>query len=56
MGSWERRDETSFPEKKAFYGDLYLENITNEDYIHAQKVFEKFRLRNLGEYYDRYPK
>ena len=40
MNSWERFDETSLPNKKAFYSELYLEDITNEDYTHAQKTFE----------------
>ena len=29
-----------FQIKKAFYSKLYLEDITDEDYIHAQKVFK----------------
>ena len=37
---------------KSFYSKLYLEDVTNEDYIHAQKVFEEFKLKNLGEYHD----
>ena len=41
MDSWERFDETSLPDKKAFYSELYLEDITNEDYIHSQKIFEE---------------
>ena len=40
------------PDKRGFYSELYLENITNEDYIHAQKVFEEFEIKNLGEYHD----
>ena len=28
--------------KKAFYSKLCLEEITDEDYIRAQKVFEEF--------------
>ena len=32
----------------------YLENITDKDYIHAQKVFEEFKLKNLGKYHDLY--
>ena len=47
-------DETSLPDKKAFYSELCLENITDEDYIHAQKVFEEFKLKNLCEYHDLY--
>ena len=35
MDSWERFDETSLPNKKAFYSELYLEDITNKDYTHA---------------------
>ena len=40
--------------KKPFYSELYLENITDEDYTHAQKVFEELKLKNLGEYHDFY--
>ena len=35
MDSWERFNETTLPNKKAFYCKLYLEDITNEHYIHA---------------------
>ena len=42
IDSWERFDETSLPDKEAFYSELYIEEITDEDYIHAQKVFEEF--------------
>ena len=52
--SWERFYETTLPNKKAFCSKLYLENITDEDYIHAQKVFEEFKLKNLDEYHDLY--
>ena len=37
MDSWKRFDETSLPERKALYSKLYLEDITDKDYIHAQK-------------------
>ena len=40
MNSWEKFDETSLPDKKAFYSNPNIENITDEDYIHAQKVFK----------------
>ena len=46
MESWERFNEVSLPNKKAFYSELILKDITNEDYIHAQKVFEEFKLKN----------
>ena len=38
MDSWERFDETSLPNKEVFYSNLNLQNISDEDYAHAQKV------------------
>ena len=40
--------------KKAFYSEFDLEDITDEDYIHLQKVFKEFRLKNVGEYHGLY--
>ena len=54
MDSWERFNEATIPNKTVFYSKLYLDNITDEDYIHAYKVLEEFRLKNLGEYHDLY--
>ena len=51
---WERFDETSLPEKKVFYSELHLEDITDEDYTHAQKVFEELKLKTVGGYHDLY--
>ena len=31
-----------------------MENITDIDYRHADKVFKKFKLKNLGDYHDLY--
>ena len=50
MESWKRFDETSLPDK-AFYSELYLEDISDEDYMHSQKVFEELKLKNLGEHH-----
>ena len=44
MDSWERFNETTLPNKKAFYSRLY-QDITDEDYIHAQKVFEELKFK-----------
>ena len=38
--------------KKAFYSELYLEAITDEDYTHAQKVFKESKLKNFADYHD----
>ena len=51
VDSWERFDEISLPHKKAFYSELYLQDITNEDYRHAQKVLKELKLKRLGDYY-----
>ena len=45
MGSWERFDETSLSDKKAFYIEWYLKDTT-----HAQKVFKKFKFKNHDLY------
>ena len=52
MDSWERFDEVSLPDRKAFYSELYLEEITAKDKKYAQKVFEELKLKNLGDYHD----
>ena len=44
MGAWGRLNETSIPDKKAFYSELNLEDITDKDYAHAQKVFKELKL------------
>ena len=37
MNSWERFDETSLPDKEAFYSSLNMENITDVDNGHAKR-------------------
>ena len=46
--------ETSLVDKKSFYSELYLEDITEKDQAHAQKVFEEFKLKSLGDSDDFY--
>ena len=52
MDNWERFDETSLPDKKALYSELNLEDITDKEYEHAQKVWEVSEIKNLGQYHD----
>ena len=54
MDRWEKFDETSLPDKKDFYGNLNLKDICDEDYAHAQKVWDKFETRNCHKYHDLY--
>ena len=54
MDSWERFDEESLVDKKAFYSKLNLDDITDNDYEHCKKVWEVFEMKNLGEYHDFY--
>ena len=54
MDSWEKFYETALPPKKDFYSNLNLENISDEDYTHAQKIWDVFEIKNLGEYHDLY--
>ena len=46
-------NETSLPPKKAFYSKLNLEDITDKDYNHAQKVWEVC-CTDIADYHDLY--
>ena len=52
MDSWERFDETSLPDKKAFYSKLNEKGISNIDHAHRQKVWEVSEIKSLCEYHD----
>ena len=49
-------NETLLPNKKAFYSNLNMEDITDTDYMHTNKVFKEFKRKNLGEYHGLYVK
>ena len=51
---WKRFNETELPDKESFYSELNKEGITDEDYAHAQKVWDALNIKNLGEYHDLY--
>ena len=53
MGNWERFNEASLPSKKYFYSELILEDISDKNYEHAQKVFKEY-CKNMGDYHDLY--
>ena len=52
----ERFEETKLPPKEAFYSKLNNKNISVADYEHAKKVWDTFKMKNLGEYTDLYNK
>ena len=54
MDSWEKFNETVLPPKNDCYSILNLEDISNEDYAHAQILWDVFEIKNLGEYHDLY--
>ena len=56
MDSWEKVSEKSLANKESFYSELNKEDITYKDYAHAQKMWEVFEIKNLGEYHDLYVK
>ena len=54
MYSWKRFNETSLPEKEAFYSSLNMEDITEVDYKHAKIVFKNLSNKNFIDYDDLY--
>ena len=54
MDDWDRFHEEKLPNESDFYSSLNMEDISEIDYRHATKVFNKFNIKNLGEYHDLY--
>ena len=54
MDNFERFNETSLSPSKSFYSELNLEDISDEDYNHAKKVWDTVKIKDLGEYRDLY--
>ena len=54
MDDLDRFNEEKLPNKSDFYSSLNMEDISEIDYRHALKVFNKFNITNLGEYHDLY--
>ena len=56
MDSFSRFNENQLPKREEFYSILNDTDISEDDYKHAQKVWDAFKVRNLGEYHDLYLK
>ena len=54
MCSSKNFNETSLPDKEAFYSNLNMEDITDVDYRHAKRVFKSLNDKNLGDYQNLY--
>ena len=48
--------ETKLPSKDLFYSKLYDENISEENYKHAIKVWDSFNCKTIKDYHDIYLK
>ena len=54
INSWDRFEETQLPPINAFYSNLNMSSINEDNYQRAQKVWKKFGIRGLGDYHDLY--
>ena len=54
MNDWNKFNETELPTIDTFYSELNLKNISNEDFKHAQNVWNTFNIKNLAKYHDLY--
>ena len=54
MDDWQRLNETSLLDKKEFYKNLTMINITEAEYKHANRAWNDFRIQNWDEYHDLY--
>ena len=54
IDSWEKFNKTSPPDKEAYYSKVNEEGISNTDYMHAQKLWEVFKIKDNGDYHDLY--
>ena len=48
----EKLKETKLPPKEEFYSKLNDEGISDEDYSHAQRVWEAFEMKTLEDYHN----
>ena len=56
MDGWEKFEEISLPPKDTFYNRLNMKGISDQDYEHAQQVWNTVEKKILGRYHDTYLK
>ena len=54
MDSFEKFNEKQLPSQNDFYSQMNNQHITDEEYNHAQNVWNTFHLKTMGEYHDLY--
>ena len=54
MDSWDKFEETHLPGIDKFYSKLNMCGKNEVEYQHAQKVWNEFKLKNMGDYHDLY--
>ena len=56
MDDWEKFNEAKLSEKKEFYSNLNMEEITDADYMHGKRVSKDSEIKHLGKNHDLYLK
>lgn len=56
IDSIEKLNASKLPPIEFFYNKLNDSNISDSDYMHAQRIWDSFQIKNLGEYSDLYLK
>ena len=56
VSSLDKLSETQLPPKEEFYSQLYDEDISDDDYQHAIKVWNTFKCKTIRDYHDLYLK
>ena len=54
MDSFQKFGDQKLPPKEEFYSILTDEGISDEQYTHAQKVWDTFNIKTMGDYHDLY--
>ena len=52
MNGWEKFEEAGLPPKDAFYRRLNMKGISDQDYEHAQQLWNIMEKKTLNCYYD----
>ena len=54
MDSFEKFNQMELPNKDQFYSILNDQHVTDDEYDHANKVWNTFMIKTMGEYHDLY--